>query len=186
VTEVLSPVPLVVGMDLLLGFTGDRDRPAGLLFGMTAVLITIAPPYAFVLLGVRSGRFSDHHLGDRRQRSVPLFLGLLAALACAAALALAGAPRLLLAGIETTGIGLLAGAAVSRFWKMSGHATAGAAVLLICAKVGHGWPLLAAPLLCLVCWARVRLGDHTVAQVVAGAAAGALIAACAFTPLAHA
>jgi membrane-associated phospholipid phosphatase len=59
-------------------------------------------------------------------------------------------------------------------------------VLVICAKAGHGWPLLAAPLLWLVCWARVRLGDHTVAQAVAGAAAGALIAACAFAPLAHA
>jgi len=74
------------------------------------------------------------------------------------ALALAGAPRLLLAGIEITAAGLLAGAAVSRFWKISGHTTAGAAVLVICAAVGHGWPLLATPLIALVDWARVRLG----------------------------
>lgn len=176
VTEVLSPVPLVAAMDLLLGWAGGHHKPSGLLFGALAVLITIAPPYAFVLLGVRRGRFTDHHLGDRRQRLLPLSLGILASAVGIVALALAGAPRLLLAGLATTGAGLIAGAVVSRFWKMSGHTTAAAAVLVICARVGHGWPLLALPALGLVGWARVRLGDHTVAQVIAGTAAGALIA----------
>jgi membrane-associated phospholipid phosphatase len=177
VTEVLSPVPVVAAMDLLLGWAGGHHRLSGLLFGALAVLITIVPPYAFVLLGVRRGRFTDHHLGDRRQRMLPLILGIIAMVAGVVALALAGAPHLLLAGIEITAAGLLAGAAVSRFWKMSGHTTAAAAVLVILAAVGHGWPLLATPLIAVIGWARVRLGDHTVAQVVVGALTGALIAA---------
>jgi membrane-associated phospholipid phosphatase len=107
---------------------------------------------------------------------LPLILGIVSMIIGVIALALAGAPRLLLAGIGITAVGLLAGAAVSRFWKMSGHTTAAAAVLVICAAVGHGWPLLAAPLIALVGWARVRLGDHTVAQVVVGALVGAIIA----------
>jgi membrane-associated phospholipid phosphatase len=185
VTELLSPVPLVSALELLLGWTGDQGRPAGLLFGLAAVLIIIVPPYTFVLYGVRRGRFTDHHVGDRRQRLVPILLGMATSVVGIVVLALAGAPRLLVAGAATIGIGLLAGAVVSPFWKMSGHTTAAAAVLVICAEVGHGWPLLAAPLVVVVGWARVRLNDHTVAQVAAGAAVGALIAGVAMPLLAR-
>jgi membrane-associated phospholipid phosphatase len=184
VTEVLSPVPLVSALELLLGWTGEHGREAGLLFGLAAVLIIIVPPYAFVLHGVYRGRFTDHHLGDRRQRLVPILFGVATSVVGIVVLALAGAPRLLVAGAATIGIGLLAGAVVSPFWKMSGHTTAVAAVLVICAEVGHGWPLLAAPLVVVVGWARVRLKDHTVGQVVAGAAVGALIAGVAMPLLA--
>jgi membrane-associated phospholipid phosphatase len=184
VTEVLSPVPLVAGMQLLLGWAGGHYRPSGLLYGAAAVLITIAPPYAFVLYGVQRGRFTDRHLGDHRQRIVPLLLGTAAAAIGIAVLALSGAPRLLIAGTATTGIGLLIGAAISRFWKMSGHTAAAAAVLVICAQVFHGWPLLATPIVALIGWARVGLRDHTIAQVVVGAAFGALVAWVAMPPLA--
>lgn len=184
VTEVLSPVPLVSALELLLGWTGEHGRAAGLLFGLAAVLIIIVPPYAFVLYGVHRGRFTDHHLGDRRQRLVPILLGMATSVVGIVVLALAGAPRLLVAGAATIGIGLLAGAVVSPFWKLSGHTTAVAAVLVICAEVGHGWPLLAAPLVVVVGWARVRLKDHTVGQALAGAAVGALIAGVAMPLLA--
>ena len=139
-------------------------------------LISVLPPYAFVLLGVRRGRFTDRHLSDRRQRILPICLGLLAAVVGAIALALAGAPKLLLFGIETTGAGLVVGGVITRFWKISGHTLAAGVVLVVCAGLWHGWPLLAAPVLVLVGWARVRLKDHTVAQVIAGAATGSLIA----------
>jgi hypothetical protein len=184
VTEVLSPVPLVSALELLLGWTGEHGRAAGLLFGLAAVLIIIVPPYAFVLYGVHRGRFTDHHLGDRRQRLVPILLGMATSVVGIVVLALAGAPRLLVAGAATIGIGLLAGAVVSPFWKMSGHTTAAAAVLVICAEVRHGWPLLAAPLVVVVGWARARLKDHTVGQALAGAAVGALIAGVAMPLLA--
>lgn len=65
VTEVFAPVPLVAAMQLLAGWTGARHRPSGLLFGAAAILITIAPPYAYVLYGVHRGRLTDRHLGDR-------------------------------------------------------------------------------------------------------------------------
>lgn len=183
VTEVLAPVPLVAAMQLLTGWAGGHYQPPGLLFGAATVVITIAPPYAYVLYGVRRGRFTDRHLGDRRQRVIPLLLGTAAAAVGIAVLGLAGAPRLLLAATATTGLGLLAGAVVSRFWKMSGHTAAAAAVLVICAEAFQGWPLLAAPVVALIGWARVRLEDHTVAQVLAGAAFGATIALVALPPL---
>jgi membrane-associated phospholipid phosphatase len=182
VTEVLSPVPLVSALELLPGWTGEHSREAGLPFGPTAVLIIIVPPYAFVPYGVYRGRFTGHHLGDRRQRLRPILLGMATSVAGIVVLALADAPRLLVAGAATIGTGLLAGAVASPFRKISGHTTAAAAVLVICAGVGHGGPLLAAPL--VVGWARVRLKDPTVGQVLAGAAVGALIAGVAMPLLA--
>jgi len=184
VTEVFSPVPLVALMQLVLGWIGGHHRPSGLLFGAAAVLITVALPYAFVLRGVRRGRFSDHHLGNHRQRPLPMLLATGAAVVGIAVLGLAGAPRLLLAGIGTIAIGMLTGAVISRFWKMSGHTTAATAVLVIFAQTGHGWPLLAAPIVAVIAWARVRLGDHTGAQVAVGAVFGAIISVTAVPPLA--
>jgi membrane-associated phospholipid phosphatase len=67
---------------------------------------------------------------------------------------------------------------------MSGHAAAAGAVLVISAEVLHGWPLLAAPVVALIGWARVKLKDHTIAQVTAGTAFGAAIALVALPPLA--
>jgi membrane-associated phospholipid phosphatase len=67
---------------------------------------------------------------------------------------------------------------------MSGHTAAAAAVLVICAQTFDGWPLVAAPVVALIGWARVRLKDHTVAQVVAGTAFGATIALVGMPPLA--
>ncbi|GAA5187042.1 hypothetical protein GCM10023322_34500 [Rugosimonospora acidiphila] len=183
-TEVLSPVPLVAAMELLLGWLGGSTHAAGLLFGGVTILITIAPPYAFVLHGVRRGRFTDRHLGDRRQRLIPLLMAMAATGIGIFILVRLGAPRLVLAGAGTVGLGLLVGAAINHFWKMSGHTAAAAAVLVICAEVGHGWSLLAVPVIALIGWSRVRLGDHTVAQVVVGAAVGALIAAVAMPILA--
>jgi hypothetical protein len=38
------------------------------------------------------------------------------------------------------------------------------------------WVLRASPLVALVGWSRIRLWDHTVAQVLAGATVGAIVA----------
>jgi membrane-associated phospholipid phosphatase len=184
VTEVLSPVPLVAAMQVLLGWAGGQHRVSGLAFGAAAVLITIVPPYAFVLYGTWRGRFTDRHLGDHRQRPLPLLLGVAASAAGIAVLALAGAPRLLIVGTAVTGIGLLLGAVISRFWKMSGHTAAAAAVLAVCAWTFGGWLLLAIPVIALIGWSRVRLGDHTLAQVAVGAVFGAVVVVAALPPLA--
>jgi membrane-associated phospholipid phosphatase len=183
ITEVFSPVPVVAAMQLLVGWLGAGRRPIGLLYGVLAVLITIVPPYVFVLVGVRRRRFTDRHLFDRRQRRLPLLFGLIASTAGLVVLGLAGAPRLLLASAATVALGLLVGAAVNHFWKMSGHSAAAAAVLVIFAEIGHGWPLLAAPVVVAVGWSRVRLGAHTRPQVIVGALVGAAVAALAMPAL---
>lgn len=70
---------------------------------------------------------------------------------------------------------------VTAFWKISIHAVivAGTVVILVLVL---GLPLTAlAPLVALTAWARVALGDHTPAQVMAGGALGAIVAGVVFT-----
>jgi membrane-associated phospholipid phosphatase len=74
-------------------------------------------------------------------------------------------------------VGLLTSVLVTLGWKISIHTAvvAGAVAVLV---VAFGPLLLVlAPLVGLIGWARSELGDHSPAQVVAGAGLGALVAA---------
>lgn len=67
-------------------------------------------------------------------------------------------------------VALFVFACISHFWKISGHAMAAAlSTGYIVARFGWGWwpVLLIVP---VIAWARVVRKDHTVTQVVAGAA----------------
>ena len=66
---------------------------------------------------------------------------------------------------------------------MSIHSAVAAGSLVILALTFGPRLLVAAPLLAVVGWSRVRLRDHTVAQVLAGGVLGALIAGVVFGQL---
>jgi membrane-associated phospholipid phosphatase len=78
-------------------------------------------------------------------------------------------------------LGIVAGivmlAAVSPFWKISGHAAAvSSAAAIFVLMLGPAWlPLLV--LIPAVGWSRVVLRAHTLAQVVAGSLFGGLVMA---------
>jgi membrane-associated phospholipid phosphatase len=72
---------------------------------------------------------------------------------------------------------------ITRWWKVSVHATvAGGAVAMVTFLYGP-WLLTLALLVALVCWARVVVEDHTVAQVVAGAVLGPVVGGAVFLAL---
>ncbi|MGC4745073.1 phosphatase PAP2 family protein [Micromonospora sp. DT201] len=66
---------------------------------------------------------------------------------------------------------------------MSIHSAVAAGALVILMLTFGPRLVVAAPLLALVGWSRVRLRDHTVPQVLAGGVLGALIAATVFGAL---
>ena len=59
-------------------------------------------------------------------------------------------------------------------WKVSIHATAAAGVAAVLTILFGPWLALTWPVAGAICWSRIRLGDHTAGQVVAGAAVGAI------------
>jgi membrane-associated phospholipid phosphatase len=62
-------------------------------------------------------------------------------------------------------------------WKISIHTACAGGVVAALAVLVNPWLLVVAPLVVLVAWSRVVLGDHTTRQVVVGAAVGFGVAA---------
>ncbi|MCL7460942.1 phosphatase PAP2 family protein [Micromonospora echinofusca] len=183
VTELTAPAVLVSALTLAVGWHSTRGGAHGLAWGLLATLFVSGIPFAYILGGVRRGRLTDHHVGVREQRRVPLLFGLCSVAAGLALLAVLGAPRPVLALAAAGLVGLVVAVTVSHWWKMSIHSAVAAGALVVLVVTFGAGSLAAAPLLVLVGWSRVRLRDHTVPQVLAGLALGALVAALTFAPL---
>jgi membrane-associated phospholipid phosphatase len=124
---------------------------------------------------VRKGRLSDKHVVVHSQRRLPLLVILASTAAGTIGLAVAGAPRELLALIASMVASLLLAVPVTLIarWGISIHAlvaagTIAALTVIYGPLISLGWPMVIA-----VAWARVQLREHTIGQVVAGALVGA-------------
>ncbi|WP_097327138.1 phosphatase PAP2 family protein [Paractinoplanes atraurantiacus] len=175
ITEVFTPGVLVAGLLLLVAWHSSDTALQAVAYGLVATAAASVLPVLYILRGVRKGKLSDKHVVVHSQRRVPLLVILLSTALGTAALALAGAPRELLALIASMVAALLVAVPVTVFarWGISLHAlvAAGAVAALTVIygpAVTPAWLLVVA-----VGWARVRLKEHTLAQVLAGAAVGA-------------
>ncbi|MEJ3745975.1 hypothetical protein WEI85_22120 [Actinomycetes bacterium KLBMP 9797] len=148
---------------------------AGLAWAALAVVFTAAVPYGVIWFGVRRGRLTDHHIGVREQRRRPLLYGLLSCLLGLVGLVLLGAPRQLIALILAFFVVGIAITAINQFWKLSAHAGVAACSAAVLTALFGPWLLLSYLVVAVIGWSRVRLRDHTAAQVIAGAAVGAAL-----------
>ncbi|RIV38943.1 phosphatase PAP2 family protein [Micromonospora radicis] len=180
VTELTAPAVLVSLLSVMIGWHSARGRYSGLAWGLLAAVFVSLIPLAYIVGGVRRGRLTDHHVRLREQRRIPLLFGLGSVAAGLALLAVLGAPRPVLALVAAGLVGLVVAVTVSHWWKMSIHSAVAVGALVVLVVTFGGHLLVATPLLALVGWARVRLGDHTPIQVLAGGALGGLVAAVVF------
>ncbi|TDC65460.1 phosphatase PAP2 family protein [Micromonospora sp. KC207] len=183
ITELTAPAVLVTTLTVLIGWHGGRSGAHGLAWGLLATVFASGIPFAYIVGGVRRGRLTDHHVGVREQRRLPLLFGLTSTAGGWALLAALGAPRPLLALVAAGVVGLVVAVTVSHWWKMSIHtAVAAGAVVVLVLTFG---PLLltAAPLPVLAGWSRVRLRAHTVPQVLVGGTVGGLVAGAVYGAL---
>ena len=183
VTEVLAPAPTVAVLVLLVAWQSAPTAAEAVRWGALAALFVSVVPFLYVVRGVRRGGLSDHHVGVRQQRPVPLLVGVASMLVGLVLLVLWDAPRDLIALVAVVAAGLGMSLLVTLVWKLSIHAAVVSGAVTILLFV-FGPPLLVvAPLVPLVCWARVAVHDHTPAQTLAGAVLGATVAAVVFSAL---
>jgi membrane-associated phospholipid phosphatase len=183
VTEVFAPAPTVVLLLLLVAWHSAPTAAEAMKWGLLAALFASILPFLYIVRGVRRRQFTDHHVGVRAQRPLPLPIGVASVVTGLLLLVVLGAPRELVALVGAMVAGLAVSTLITLFWKISIHVavTAGALVILI---LVFGLALIAlAPLVALVGWARVEIGDHTPTQVLVGTAVGAAIAAVVFSLL---
>lgn len=183
VTEVLAPANLVIGLLILVAWHSASSTAAKVGWGLGAALFAGVLPLAYLLRGARQGRWEDHHVGKREKRPA-VILAILGSVLVGVALMVAfDAPRELLALMGAMVAGLVVTLAVTLVWKISVHAAvAGGTVVILALVFGPAlnvfWLVAAA-----VAWSRVKLRDHTKAQVVAGMLCGATVAAAGFSSL---
>ena len=183
VADILAPAPTVAGLLLVVTWHNTPTAGEALLWTLVTISLGSLLPLLYILLQVRRGRLTDRHVRLREQRLRPLLVGTTSLLALLAVLVLGGAPRDLVALVSALAVGLVVGTLVTLFWKISGHVGVVAGTVIILAlDFGPAW-LGLAPLVLLIGWARVEVGDHTPAQAIGGAGLGAAVAGVVFTLL---
>jgi len=174
VTEVMSPaVPIVVVIFTVAVDSSGVGR--GLLLGLVAAFFAAGLPYGLVLIGVRLGRLTDHHISRREQRPRMMAMALASLAAGLLFLVWLDAPRALFALVASMVAGLSVTLAVTSLWKISIHSAVAAGTVASLAILISPWGVLLVPLVVLIGWARVEIRDHTPVQVLVGAAVGAAV-----------
>lgn len=168
---------MVVTLQLLVSPVVEAGFPGTIGYGAVAALFVCVLPLVVLLGLVRLGKVTDHHVSNRKQRAPVLLMALASVAAGLVVLQAAGAPRSVMVMVLAIVGGIVVLAAVSPFWKISGHAAAvSSAAVISVLMLGPAWlPLLL--LVPAVGWSRVVLRAHTRAQVVAGSLFGGLVMA---------
>lgn len=176
VTDVLSPAPVVAALVLAIAVHGAHSARQAVVQAVIAVVFGSVLPFAFVAYQVRTRRITDVHVGDRRQRPQVMAVSFVLFLIGFGLLLWTGAGRTLLAAVVAGLAGTLVCLAVTLRWKISVHLTVLGGACMVAGLALSPWWWLAGLLTVPVGWSRVRLTDHTVAQVVAGGVVGTVVA----------
>jgi membrane-associated phospholipid phosphatase len=180
VGELLSPPPILAVLALVVAWDSSPTAAMAILWGGIAAVSASVLPYALILRGVRRGRLSDRNISLREQRIRFGGVAITSILVGLAVLVVFDAPAEMVALQASIAVGVACGWVITLWWKISVHAAiaAGAATVLV---LVFGPALLAVwPLVAVIAWSRVQVGDHTAAQVLAGVALGVVVNATIF------
>ncbi|MEV7235323.1 hypothetical protein AB0N06_15465 [Streptomyces sp. NPDC051020] len=172
VTDVLQPRNLLLTGMLAIG-SAAAGHWTGLLWGLLGALCAGILPAAYIEWERGRGTWGDRHVVDRTKRA-PIFLVILGSIGAGSVVMVLGhAPTGILVAMLALWAMTVVLLAVNTVWKISVDASVASAVVALLAAVHSPWWLLAYAMTVAVCWSRVALGYHSVAQTVAGSALGA-------------
>jgi hypothetical protein len=176
VTDVLQPRNLLLAGMLAIGLAA-AGHWTGLLWGLLGALCAGIVPAGYIEWERGRGTWGDRHVVDRTKRA-PIFLVILGSIGAGSVVMVLGhAPAGILVAMLALWAMTVVLLAVNTVWKISVDASVASAVVALLAAVHSPWWLLAYAMTVAVCWSRVALGYHSVAQTVAGSALGAGTAA---------
>jgi membrane-associated phospholipid phosphatase len=173
VSGILSPLSIAIAAVAVAGYAINDE--SALSWIALYIALSILPPTLYIMYLVRKGIVTDFHLNVRKERTKPFLIMTANTAVVFLVMLLLGAPKLILIVIATAVLQLFFMLLITLRWKISGHCTA-VAGLVVLALALFGENLLPSTLLIpLVAWSRIRLKRHTPAQTVAGSFIGAVI-----------
>jgi membrane-associated phospholipid phosphatase len=169
-STIFNPFVTAFALFVILAHVGAKDTMDfwRLLFISTFFVST--GPMLYVFLLNATDRISDLDMSVRLEREMVFTAFVMFDALGAAVLWLIGAPRLMLAAMLGYLVSTLVVQYITRYWKISTHAIGITAPLAALTLIYGRQPLPFMVLIPMVCWARVYLRAHTLAQVLAGAA----------------
>ncbi|MFI9230921.1 hypothetical protein [Streptomyces rimosus] len=176
VTDTLQPRNVLVAGMSGIGWAAAGDW-TGLPWGLLGALCAGLVPAGYIEWQRKRGTWGDRHVVDRTKRG-PIFLVILTSVGLGALVMVLGhAPTGILVAMLALWAMTVVLLAVNTVWKISVDSAVASAVPALLAVVHSPWWLLAYLLTLAVCWSRVTLAYHTIAQTVVGASFGAITAA---------
>jgi membrane-associated phospholipid phosphatase len=175
-TEVLAPWVIVLTLPFPVAWYSTTSVASAVLWALVGGVCGSLVPMAFILRAVRKGNLTDHHVGVREQRFGPLVVCIGSVVAGIGLLAVTGAPDEVVALSVAEFAGLAATLPITFWWKVSVHSMVAAGAAAILTVIFGPLLLVMAVPVAAVGWSRVRLGDHTGAQVIAGSLIGVAVA----------
>jgi membrane-associated phospholipid phosphatase len=185
ITGVVNPFAVTTVVIALLAFQDTPDAARGALWTVVALALSVGPVFVLVAIRVRRHQMEGMFNNPRRQRY--LLYGAAVAIGVIGFLVLwlGHGPDLLrvtfVAGVAALAVFM----AVNFYWKISLHTAfiAGTATILV---IVDGWyGALALVLLPAVAWSRLALGQHSLAQVTAGALTACAVIVAVFAAAGH-
>ncbi len=171
-SNVISPPVIFAGLGLALSWHALSFWD-GLFWAAVYGFWVSLVPILFVAHRLRTGRITDLHMNTTRERRLPYLMSVAGSLVAVIIVVAFDGPQLLLclSTFSVIELGLLG--LINDFWKISIHAASIAAATVIVALVFGGIAgLLLLPLVIAVCYVRLYLHRHTLAQVFAGLTLG--------------
>lgn len=175
-SNVVSPPVMFAVVGLAFGLAAWPNWAGFLWAAEYGILVSLAP-ILVVLFLLKTGRIAELHMSNTRERHIPYVSAIVFAGIAYGLITRFNGPELLRCLALFNVIELTALAVINSFWLISLHATGAVATTVLLGLV-FGWPVglaVGIPLVGSVCWVRLFLKRHTVAQIVAGLALGTAV-----------
>ncbi|MGD1118778.1 MAG: hypothetical protein ABR886_04760 [Dehalococcoidales bacterium] len=180
ITNIVNPFLVSTAILVLLAFKDTTETGEAIKWALVSLALSVIPVFILVVFLVRRKKLEGLFDNPRQQRNIIYLLACaLAALGCALLWGLK-APRLLSVTFTAGLICIVVFMALNYYWKVSLHtAFTAAAVVVVIMVYGAiaAWTVVLVP---PVAWARIKLQQHSVAQVTVGGLLAAAVVAVVF------
>jgi len=173
-STIFNPFLNATVLFIIVSHAFSTTTPQFWLLSAFGVAFFLAAPLIFVLYAYLTGRVSDFEITDLLERQRVFLAFVIIYFASAIVLTLYRAPIQLIAITWGYWGTTLATMLITRWWKISTHAFGVAGPFAVMFLLFKWQPAPYVVLVPLVCWARIYLRAHTVAQVAVGAALAVL------------
>lgn len=168
-STIFNPFLTALALFVILADVTAKDTLEFWRLLFVSTFFTSIGPMIYVFWLYSTDRISDLDMSVRGERELVFSTFVIFYLLGAAALWIVHAPRLMIAAMLGYVASTLIVGYITRYWKISTHALGITAPLVALTLLYGRQPMPFLVLIPMVCWARVYLKAHTVAQVAAGA-----------------